>query len=143
MARLSSDNHLTKTSKKRKSTDSAPDAQPETKKLAKFSYLKPQIKNISQDLIRSEWKSLPKPAQQQVRGIFLAAKRTTLNQILDGPRRREAEFVVNDVLRRLERQLPRMPFPPGTKREMLDLDGILESVVSASLFLTGHNESVC
>jgi len=73
--------------------------------------------------------------QQKVRDIFLAAKRTTLNQVLDGPRRREAEFVVNDVLRRLERQLPRMPFPPGTKAGQLDLDGILESVVSESLRL--------
>lgn len=36
--------------------------------------------------------------------------------------------MVNDALRRLERQLPRMPFPKGTKVADLDLDGILEQV---------------
>ena len=133
MARLSQSSLLSPepsassaTSKKRKSSDSS---EPLSKK-PKFAQLKPHTKKISQELIRAQWKSLPKLAQQAARDLFLAAKRTTLMQITDGPRRREAEFVVNDVLRRLERQVPRMPFPPGTKKEGLELDGVLEGVVS-------------
>lgn len=132
MARLSqSSQHSPEPPKSRKRKSDAHDGEEHVQKRSKkFSYLKSKTKHISQDLVRIEWRSLPKPAQLAVREIFLAAKRTTLTQILDGPRRREAEFVVNDVLRRLERQLPRMPFPPGTKREGFDLDGVLENVVS-------------
>jgi kinetochore protein Fta7 len=129
MARSEQPHERTTTSQKRKSQGHESEEQQVQTKKPKFSSLKAQTRHISQDLVRSEWESLQKPAQQQVRDIFLAAKRTTLNQVLDGPRRREAEFVVNDVLRRLEKQLPRMPFPPNTKAAQLDLDGILEQVV--------------
>lgn len=130
MARAS-DTHSAPTSRKRKSPDSGTEEGLPRKRSStqRFAYLKPQTRRISQEHIRAEWKSLPKPARQQVRDIFLTAKRTTLNQVTEGTRRREAEFVVNDVLRRLEKQLPRMPFPPGTKVGQLNLDGILEQVV--------------
>jgi kinetochore protein Fta7 len=129
MARQEPSEQTAPPSRKRKSQGNESEEQPARIKKQKFSYLKPQTRHISQELVRSEWKSLPKPAQQQVRDILLAVKRTTLNQVLEGPRRREAEFVVNDMLRRLEKQLPRMPFPPNTRAAQLDLDGILEQVV--------------
>ena len=132
MARISQSSQPSPPPRKRKSDGDA-DAEPQRKRKQKFSHLAPKTKHISQELIRAEWKSLPKPAQQVVRDIFLAAKRTTLTQIHDGPRRREADFVVNDVLKRLERQLPRMPFPPGTKAAGLELDGVLETVVGPLL----------
>jgi len=50
--------------------------------------------------------------------------------------------VVNDVLRRLERQLPRMPFPPGTKAAGLQLDGIMESVRTLEAEKTPLGDSV-
>ncbi|KIW06228.1 uncharacterized protein PV09_02704 [Verruconis gallopava] len=130
------------TSRKRRSDVQDQSNESPRKRKQRFAYLKPQTRRISQELVLTEWKSLPKPAQQQVRDIFLTAKRTTLNQVLDGPRRTEAEFVVNDVLRRLEKQLPRMPFPPNTKVAHLDLDGILEQVRILETEKASLNDSV-
>lgn len=116
-------------SRKRKNQDTGDDSQSKKRSKQQFSYLKPQKRTVSESTVRAEWRPLAKPAQQQARDLFLTTKRSTLNHIADGPRRREAEFVVNDVLRRLEKQLPRMPFPTNTKAAQLDLDGILENVV--------------
>lgn len=95
-----------------------------------FSYLKPRTRKVPQNVIQSDWKRLPEPAQRQVQAILLASKRTALNTIRDPRRRREAENVLDAMHRKLESRLPRSPFPPSSKAAHFNLEEILERIVS-------------
>ncbi|KAF2096419.1 hypothetical protein NA57DRAFT_78025 [Rhizodiscina lignyota] len=112
------------TSRKRKS-DGAPN-EASSRPHKRFQYLKPRTRRISQNLITSKWTPLPAPAQQQVRELFKAAKRPVILARHDERRKREAEVVLDHMVTRLEKQLPRMPFPPKSKEGDFDLDGLVE-----------------
>lgn len=122
------------TGKKRKSTEgeSRNDA-PRKRPRKDFAYLKPRTKRVPQEIIESQWKRLPEPAQRQVRELFLRSKRSALNGIKDARRRTEAEAAVNAMVRRLEKQLPRMPFPASAKPSHFNLDDIIVRNVSSTL----------
>lgn len=91
-----------------------------------FSYLKKHIKRLPQEVVKKHWKALPPPAQQQVRELFQTAKRSVMHGAKDERRAREIEAALGTVLRRLEKQLPRMPFPPHAKEWMFNLDRVVE-----------------
>jgi len=117
--------------KKRKisSVDDSHDREPDMDfRFAKraFSYLKKHVKRLPQDVVRRNWKALPAPAQQQVRDLFNTAKRSVMHGAKDERRAREIEAALGTVLRRLEKQLPRMPFPPRAKEWMFNLDRVVE-----------------
>lgn len=95
-----------------------------------FSYLKPKTRKVPQEVIQSDWKKLPEPAQRQIQAILLAAKRTALNAIRDPRGRKEAESVLDAMHRKLEKRLPRSPFPPSSKASHFDLEETLERIVS-------------
>ncbi|KAF2432076.1 hypothetical protein EJ08DRAFT_732822 [Tothia fuscella] len=133
--------------KKRKSTHQEPttteDAPPQPKRprTRKFPHLKPQTRRIPQETISTQWKRLAEPSQRQVRELFLRAKRTSLNGIRDPRRRTEAESAVSAMVRKLERQLPRMPFPPRVKEGSFCLDGIVggNRALEAEETVVGHS----
>jgi len=120
--------------KKRKVTevDGAPDRQaalqPEPKQKT-FSYLKKHTRRVPQDVVKRRWKALPVPAQRQVRELFSTAKRSVMHGAKDERRAREIETALGAVLRRLEKQLPRMPFPPKSREGDFSLDGIVDRTV--------------
>lgn len=115
-------------SRKRRSTDGPED---EGYKLSKrqrleFAYLKPKTRQISQRLVTKQWRALPESAQQQVRAIVNAAKRSVTYSSRDLNRAQEAEKALERLLRLLHHRLPRMPFPKNSKDAHFDLDKILE-----------------
>jgi kinetochore protein Fta7 len=117
--------------KKRKSTETeATESPPKKRSKKNFSHLKPRTRRIPQEVISTQWKRLQEPSQRQVRDIFLRAKRTSLNGIRDARRHTEAESAVNAMVRRLEKQLPRMPFPPSAKAGHFNLNEIIVRNVS-------------
>lgn len=119
--------------KKRKiiAVDGARDREPDSDLQAPtgkrtFSYLKKHVKRLPQEIVKKHWKALPLPAQQQVRELFQTAKRSVMHGAKDERRAREIEAALGTVLRRLEKQLPRMPFPPRAKEWMFNLDRVVE-----------------
>lgn len=96
-----------------------------------FSYLKPKTRKVPQQVIQSGWKKLPDPAQRQVQMILMASKRTALNAIRNPRRRKEVEGVLDAMHRKLEKRLPRSPFPPSSKAGHFNLEETLERIVSA------------
>lgn len=91
-----------------------------------YQYLKPRTRHIPQDVITTKWSALPNPAQQQVRELFTAAKRPVILGCRNEKRRREAEVALGAVVGKLEKQLPRMPFPPKTREYHFDLEKLME-----------------
>jgi kinetochore protein Fta7 len=121
--------------KKRKVTevDGAPHGQATLQaepKRKTFSYLKKHTRRVPQDVVKTRWKALPAPAQRQVRELFSAAKRSVMHGAKDERRAREIETALGAVLRRLEKQLPRMPFPPKSREGDFSLDGFVDRRVS-------------
>ncbi|KAJ9649390.1 hypothetical protein H2199_000165 [Coniosporium tulheliwenetii] len=121
----------TTSNRKKRNADSMDDEDDERssarpQKRPKYQYLRAHTRHIPQDTITTKWINLPLPAQQAVRTLFKATKRPVLASIREGQRRTEAELTLNAVIQKLERQLPRMPFPPKTKEAHLDLEKVLE-----------------
>ncbi|KAL2351929.1 CENP-Q, a CENPA-CAD centromere complex subunit-domain-containing protein [Cryomyces antarcticus] len=87
---------------------------------ADYASLKPRTRHVSQATIRTRWTTLPAPAQSQIRSLLLAAKRSVLASHPTEQRRTEADAAISILIRRLEKQLPRMPFPPKTKAGSFD-----------------------
>jgi kinetochore protein Fta7 len=91
-----------------------------------FSYLKPRTRQVPQDVITRQWRALPESAQQQVRSIVNAAKRSVTYSSRDLKRAHEAEVALDRVIRLIHQRLPRMPFPKNSKDVHFDLDKVLE-----------------
>lgn len=106
----------------------------------KFAHLKPRTRHISQSLITTKWRPAPLPAQHAARALFVAAKRPVVEaagrrgaetQAGYDRRRAEAEATLAGVLRKLEKQLPRIPFPGslhqrGAGAEVFELEKVVE-----------------
>jgi kinetochore protein Fta7 len=125
-------------SKKRKIPTENPEASTASIKRTKkksFPRLKPQVRRVPQETIATTWKRLPEPAQRQVYALLLTAKRTSLSSIRDARKRTEAEMAVNAMVRKLEKQVPKMPFPPSAKGGNFSMDEMVGKAVSFSLFV--------
>lgn len=108
----------------------------------KFQHLKPRTRNIPQDVVASKWVPPSQLVQQQVRELFKAAKRPVILSRRDDRRRLEAETILEAVVRKLEDQLPKMPFPPKTKDVHFDLEKLIERNVSA-ISLNRNSKGLC
>jgi kinetochore protein Fta7 len=137
--RKSTSNPQPSANKKRKASaeddSTLASSNPPKKTKKAYSHLRPHTRRIPQDTIQTTWKRLPEPAQRQVRSLFLSAKRSSLQAIRDPRRRTEAEAAVSAMVRKLEKQLPRMPFPPGAKGGSFGLDEVVSRSVSPFLFI--------
>lgn len=122
-----SDGTISKQKRKRNAVEDAEEIEPTARRASKrFQYLKPRTKRISQNVITSKWAPLPITAQNQVCELFKTAKRPVILSRRDERQRKEAETVLENMARRLEKQLPRMPFPPKSKDTHFDLDKLVE-----------------
>ncbi|KAL0258931.1 hypothetical protein SLS55_006436 [Diplodia seriata] len=113
-----------------------------TSSKAKFAHLKPRTRHISQSVITTKWRPAPLPAQAAARALFVAAKRPVVEAagrksstagggvMGDGydKRKAEAEATLASVLRRLEKQIPRIPFPSmkGPAADAFELEKVVE-----------------
>ncbi|KKY19175.1 hypothetical protein UCDDS831_g05590 [Diplodia seriata] len=113
-----------------------------TSSKAKFAHLKPRTRHISQSVITTKWRPAPLPAQAAARALFVAAKRPVIEAagrksstagggvMGDGydKRKAEAEATLASVLRRLEKQIPRIPFPSmkGPAADAFELEKVVE-----------------
>lgn len=121
--------------------DGSTAAQPSRKK---FAHLTPRTRHISQSVITTRWRPAPPAVQHSARALFVAAKRPVVEaagragrsaaagvvgEAYD-KRRAEAEVTLASVLRKLEKQVPRIPFPP-MRGGGVGLEGVfdLEKVV--------------
>ncbi|MCJ1317621.1 hypothetical protein MMC15_002946 [Xylographa vitiligo] len=79
--------------------------------------LKPGLRYISQEIIKTKWEVLPEHMQQRVRELFVAAERPVMIRHPEDKKRIEAQAALSTVTRTLAEPLPRMPFPSKTKEE--------------------------
>ncbi|EEA22613.1 hypothetical protein TMatcc_001458 [Talaromyces marneffei ATCC 18224] len=91
----------------------------------RFTWLKPQVRNVSKHTIKSKWSSLPEPVQNKVRELFRSLERPVIVRQRDEKKRIEAQVALGGVVKTLERRLPRMPFPPLTKDAGFDHESVL------------------
>ncbi|KAF1989011.1 hypothetical protein K402DRAFT_372468 [Aulographum hederae CBS 113979] len=115
-----------KTSGKKRKASEVEDADTTEHAPKRFQHLKARTRRVPQSVIASKWTALPHVAQQQVQELFHAAKRPVALGRPDERRREEAEKVLNTVVRKLEKQLSRMPFPAKTKDAVFSLEKLLE-----------------
>lgn len=109
------------------------------KKKPKYAHLKPRTRHIPQHTITTRWRPAPLSAQTSARALFLAAKRPVIAAIASSggggsdKRRAEAEATLTAVLRKLDKQLPRIPFPPTRARrrggggEVFELEAVVRA----------------
>ncbi|KAF9893724.1 hypothetical protein FE257_009894 [Aspergillus nanangensis] len=91
----------------------------------RFSYLKPQVRQISERTIKSKWSTLPEPVQDKVRDMFRALERPVIVRQQNERKRIEAQAAVQAVVKNLGKRLPRMPFPPITKDSAFEYEAAL------------------
>jgi hypothetical protein len=128
------DRPLARPSQSRKRKSSEAFGMSYTSRVSKrFQKLKPQTRHISQSTINAKWAPLPVAAQEQVRQLFKTAKRPVILSRRDETQRREAELVLEHMVSRLEKRLPRMPFPRRSKEEHFNLGKLLERNVGATM----------
>jgi kinetochore protein Fta7 len=112
--------------KKRKSNTHPSTSSEEIEASPRFQKLKPRTREISHAIVKSKWTSLPAPAQQQVRELVKSAMRPVILMQRSERRRAEVESALSLLVKKLDRRVPRMPFPPKTKDNHFDLEKLLE-----------------
>jgi kinetochore protein Fta7 len=97
-----------------------------------FVRLTPRVHQIRQSTISSKWLPLSTTAQQHARDTLKIAKRAVVMSHWDERRRAEADVAINVALKKVEKRLPRMPFPPKTKETWFDYDKLAENTVGCA-----------
>lgn len=110
-------------------------------------YLTQKTRYIPQSTVTSKWTPLTAPAQEAARTLLATAARTVV-QSQPHNRQKEADDVLRSVLKKLERQVPRIPFPKGRagnkgeafvgealERRRADLEAQLASVEHAMVLV--------
>ena len=103
----------------------------------RFPLLKPRERYVKQTVVKDRWDPLPEAAQEKVRQIFQTIERPLVAVQRDEKQRVEGQTVLAQVLRTLERRLPRMPFPPGTREGNFDYEGLLRGNVRIVTYALG------
>ena len=121
--------------RKRKSTDNQeePDENRSKRQRQGFAYLKPKTRQLPQAQVTKQWKALPEAAQQQVSTIVNAAKRSVAYSSRDINRAREAEMILDRLVRLIQQRLPRMPFPKNSKDHHFNLEKVIKRNVGKKL----------
>ena len=65
----------------------------------KFAVLKPRVKYIPQEIVRSKWKVIPEVVQDRVKEIFRSLERPVIMSHRDDGRRIEAQVAVGLITR--------------------------------------------
>jgi kinetochore protein Fta7 len=64
--------------------------------------------------------------QRQISNLFKIASRPVITARPDERKRLQAEKVIQDMILKLEKRLPKMPFPPNTNETDFDLERVVE-----------------
>ncbi|KAF2199168.1 hypothetical protein GQ43DRAFT_376891 [Delitschia confertaspora ATCC 74209] len=91
-----------------------------------YPHLAHRIRNIPQEIVTSKWSPPSQQVQDQVREIFTYAMRSVIPTRRDERRGTEAEILLRQVVRKLERRVSRMLLPPNAKGMHFDLNQLLE-----------------
>jgi kinetochore protein Fta7 len=83
--------------RKRPSESDAPDNEARNKR---FTYLKPQVRQVSERTIKSKWTTLPEPVQDKIRDMFRALERPVIVRQQNERKRIEAQAAVQAVVRK-------------------------------------------
>ncbi|KAM5432115.1 hypothetical protein MferCBS31731_007616 [Microsporum ferrugineum] len=128
---------------KRKQADSNEPASPAKAKRSKpnnhppFAALKPRIRHINEETIKSKWTTLPDSTQEKVKQLFLSVELPVITRNRDEKKRVEAQSALATVRKNLGKRLPKMPFPAGTRDGSFDYESALgESRVLESQLAT-------
>ncbi|KAK3061712.1 hypothetical protein LTS18_005601, partial [Coniosporium uncinatum] len=117
-----------------------------------YQYLKPRTHRIPASVIASKWQPLPAAAQQYVRALFAAAARDVPLRRESERRRVEVEETVGRVVRRLEKRVLGMGFPPlgkfgaprtgGGGSGCFSLEALVERMAGLEAQVTGNLHAV-
>lgn len=70
-----------------------------TRESKRFTWLKPQVKNVSKQTIKSKWSSLPEPVQSKVRDLFRSLERPVIVRQRDERKKIEAQVALGSVVK--------------------------------------------
>ncbi|KAK2873746.1 hypothetical protein FQN49_002109 [Arthroderma sp. PD_2] len=90
-----------------------------------FTALKPRIRHINEETIKSKWTTLPDTTQEKVKQLFLSVELPVITRHRDEKKRVEAQSALATVRKNLGKRLPKMPFPAGTRDGSFDYEGAL------------------
>ncbi|KAI9695201.1 MAG: hypothetical protein M1820_008837 [Bogoriella megaspora] len=117
------------TNKKRKTQHSSgrPHSHDNVPEQHNYGVLRPHTRQIPRATITSKWSTLSPVALQHARETLKAAKRSVVMSHWDERRRAEADTAINIAVKKVEKKMPRMPFPPKTKETCFDFDKLAEN----------------
>ncbi|MCJ1259402.1 hypothetical protein MMC24_007239 [Lignoscripta atroalba] len=92
----------------------------------RFAALRPRLRHVQQDVIKTKWEVLPESVQERVREVFKSVERPVIYKHREERRKIEAQVAVGSIVRTLGKRLPRMPFPPNTKEVQFNYESLLE-----------------
>ncbi|MCJ1432894.1 hypothetical protein MMC27_002252 [Xylographa pallens] len=98
--------------------------------------LKPRLRYINEDVIKTKWEVLPEHMQQQVRELFVAAERPIMTRHSEDKRKIEVQAALSTVTGTLAKRLPRMPFPAKTKEEHFNYEVLMNKNLTLEHQLT-------
>ncbi|KKK13659.1 hypothetical protein ARAM_007165 [Aspergillus rambellii] len=127
---------------KRKRSNDAQGEDQNTASKKRYTYLKPQVRHISERTIKSKWSTLPEPVQDKVRDLFRALERPVIVRQQNERKRYEAQAAVQAVVKNLGKRLPRMPFPPLTKDSVFEYEAALKEHSALELSLSTAMDSI-
>jgi kinetochore protein Fta7 len=107
--------------------------------IASFPQLEPRTVRIPRSQISTKWNVLPDSSHAQLRDIFRSVERPVVMKFRDERKRVQAEAAIGSLVKRLERKLPRMPFPPGSGRDTAGF-GFEKTLDSNVCFPTPYHE---
>ncbi|EZF15949.1 hypothetical protein H112_05886 [Trichophyton rubrum D6] len=87
--------------------------------------LKPRIRHINEETIKSKWTTLPDSTQEKVKLLFQSVELPVITRNRDEKKRVEAQSALATVRKNLGKRLPKMPFPAGTRDGSFDYEGAL------------------
>ncbi|KAL4992290.1 CENP-Q, a CENPA-CAD centromere complex subunit-domain-containing protein [Aspergillus falconensis] len=127
---------------KRKHSDGVPNHDKDSRRKKSYAYLKPQVRHVSERIIKSKWSTLPEPTQDKIRDMLRALERPVIVRQQNERKRYEAQAAVQAVVKNLGKRLPRMPFPPMTKDSMFEYEAALKEHSALEASLSTMNDSI-
>lgn len=84
--------------RKRRDSNTEDDAQqPNRKRDASFATLKPRIRHVSEQTIKSKWTTLPDSTQEKIKELFLSVELPVITRQRDEKKRNEAQSALATV----------------------------------------------
>ncbi|KAK9377467.1 CENP-Q, a CENPA-CAD centromere complex subunit-domain-containing protein [Lipomyces chichibuensis] len=93
--------------------------------------LRPVVRKVSQSVIQNDWMQLSDTAREEIMKVMKSVSFAVYNSVTGEEKKKEAQELVQSVLKKMERRLRRLPVPPKTKDRSFQYEKILE--LNASL----------